>query len=137
MKKQYNSMAFTPEESKAAAELLNTLMRFNTLSKEHYNDIHVTTDGYCTIIEWVCVPYSHEWGGKFDYIDEEHYPLYAYEMPSGITEYFANEHEYELALIEFLRKNPDYYWDNNAWKWKSKEPSDDEVSDWLKRQKSI
>lgn len=66
----YNSQAFTPEEVKAGLmqELLTCLFNYNKKSQDHYMDIHITTDSYCFIVEWCCVPYSHEWGGNFKFI---------------------------------------------------------------------
>jgi len=73
MKTEYNSMAFTPEEVEQGLhkKLLDYLFEYNNKSDEHYCDIHICTDGYCTIIEWDVVPYNHEWGGQFQYIGME------------------------------------------------------------------
>ena len=80
MDKEYNSMAFTPKEVEKGLHLglLSFLLDYNSKSEDHYNDIHITTDGYCTIIEWSHNPFSDEWGGKFVYrtfeeLEEEYY----------------------------------------------------------------
>ena len=67
----YNSMSFLPEEAELAGQLIQYLLSYNTKSHDHYCDIHITTDGYCTIIEWESVPYNHQWGGKFVHINED------------------------------------------------------------------
>ena len=50
---RYNSEAFTPEEVEKGShlKLLNCLFDLNkNLDNGHY-DIHITSDGYCLIIE--------------------------------------------------------------------------------------
>ena len=54
MSEKYNSMAFTPEEVKKGLhlKLLNTLLDLNAAREDaSYNDIHIWSDSYCTIID--------------------------------------------------------------------------------------
>ena len=66
-----NSMAFPPEEKENMKKLLKFLVE-DYDSEEYYNEVHITTDGYCTIVEWDTVPYDRSFGGKFEYVDVDH-----------------------------------------------------------------
>lgn len=52
-----NSMAFTPKEQKAGkhTELINYLLSLEQVDQEmpYRPDIHVWTDGYCVIVDWI------------------------------------------------------------------------------------
>lgn len=115
MERKYNYMSFTPEEAEACAELLATLLHINALDKDHYNDVHITTDGYCTIVEWAWVPHNHAYGGQFKYVDEDQETCLARALPDGTLFHFDNEWEYEEALVQFLRDNPNYVRDGGRW----------------------
>ena len=69
----YNSMAFTPEEVARGQhlKLLKTLFELNADKEDaSYNDIHIWSDGYCTIIDWV--DYNPVFGGgKFEFVSVE------------------------------------------------------------------
>lgn len=68
-----NEMAFTPEEVSAgmAMDLIHYLIGYNQKSNDHFNEIRITSDSYCTIIQWEHKPYSGEWGGSFRFCDED------------------------------------------------------------------
>lgn len=53
MKREYNSEAFTPEEVAKGLhqKLLNTLLEISKEQEDSHYDIHITSDGYCLIIE--------------------------------------------------------------------------------------
>ena len=93
MKTEYNYQSFTPDEVEQGLhlEFLTTLLNYNKLSKTHYNDIHLTTDGYCFIIEWESVPYSQEYGGAFKYVGEDGIVM--------LERHFPDNH-YELEFFE-------------------------------------
>ena len=69
MEREYNYQAFTPKEVKQGlhTDLIQMLLKYNEKSDEHFMDIHITTDGYCLMVEWDCVPYNRQWGGVFVY----------------------------------------------------------------------
>ena len=110
MKREYNSQAFTPEEVEKGLhlKLLNCLLELNKESEKHYNDIHITTDSYCTIIEWESVPYSHEYGGRFEYIDDDHVVMFEGHFPDGHYDYFFSEEDFKEHLNEWLKENPEW-----------------------------
>ena len=63
MEKRINNIAFSPEEVEAGAvkDLLGYLLEYNSNSDyDDYYEIHITTDSYCTIVEFEKVPYSGE-----------------------------------------------------------------------------
>ena len=72
---KYNSMAFTPEEVEKGMpqKLIQTLLDLNNLSEDHFNSMHITTDSYCTIVEWVWGPVDRSYGGHFEFVDENQY----------------------------------------------------------------
>ena len=110
MEKDYNSQSFTPEEVAKGLhlELLKTLMSLSSKSDRHYNDIHITTDGYCTMVEWSSVPYSHEYGGTFQFVDEDHSVMYQGQFPDNHYEYYFSKKDYEEELKDWLKKHPDW-----------------------------
>lgn len=112
-----NSKAFTPEEVKKNLhlDLINYLLSYNQKSKNYYYDIHITTDGYCLIVEWENIPYNHEYGGAFKYIDEDHIVLKQVIFPDNHTEYLFDDEEDEM-LKEWLEKNPGWK-QNNYGHW--------------------
>ena len=108
MKTEYNYQAFIPEEVEKGLhlKLLNCLLELNKESQKHYNDIHITTDGFCTIIEWESVPYSHEYGGSFKYVSEDEVVMLERHFPDNHYEHFYSEEDYQEKLHEWLKENP-------------------------------
>ena len=123
MKTEYNNMAFTPEEVKAGLfqKFLDTLMHYNANSDQHYCDIHITTDGYCTILEWENVPYNHEWGGSFQYVQEDEYVMHELELPDGTYVRSTNKIEDKEIIDDFIAEHPDYQYDWALEKWIKKQ----------------
>lgn len=112
-----NSMAFTPEEIPAAKDFIEALIDFNVKSEKSYNDIHIHTDGYCLIVDWMHKTYEYD-HRKYTILDEDeriytevHLPDNSYiEVPKG---------EEDQALEEFLKDNPGWYkGDYGVWRWK-------------------
>lgn len=108
--RDYNSQAFTPEEVKKGLhlDLLNYLLDHNKKNETQYYDIHITTDGYCTIIEWTDVDYNQEFGpeGKFEYVPFDGYVMIEKTFPDNHTELCYNEEDYQERLDDFLKENP-------------------------------
>jgi len=110
MLRDYNSQAFTPEEVEAGLlqDLLNYLLDHNKKAKEQYYDIHITSDGYCTIIEWTDVDYDQKFGpdGKFEFVPYNGQIMLEFTFPDNHTELCYNEEDYQERLEEFLKENP-------------------------------
>lgn len=68
-----NSMSFTPKDV-ANGEFQKFLMMLTTMELEdRYNDIHVWSDSYCIIVEWVSRDYNDYYGiGEFKFVDKDH-----------------------------------------------------------------
>ena len=110
MKREYNYQAFTPDEVEEGLlqDLLNYLLDHNKKNKNQYYDIHITTDGYCTIIEWTDVSYNQEYGpdGKFEFVPSNGQVMLEYSFPDNHYEMCYSEEDYQERLDEFLKENP-------------------------------
>lgn len=105
----YNSQAFTPEEVKQGLlnDLLNYLLDYNKKCKDGYYDIHITTDGYCSIVEWTSIMYKFEGEeGKFEYVPADSYVMIEKIFPDNHTELCYSEEDYQERLDDFLKENP-------------------------------
>ena len=105
MKTEYNYQSFNPEEVEQGLhlEFLNALLNYNKVSKTHYNDIYLTTDGYGFIIEWKTIPYSHEYSDFFKYVGEVILERY---FPNNHYELCYSEEDYKEKLADWLKENP-------------------------------
>lgn len=96
--RKYNEEAFTPDEVEKGLhiELLNTLLSINSKREsEVYYDIHITFDGYCTIIQWDTVGVND--GDCFRYIDENQVVMTEVMYPDNSYEYvFPEEADHAL-----------------------------------------
>ena len=114
---ELNSVYFSKKavENGDFQEFLNILMKQCYTDNDdrefmHFNDIHIfPCDCEAFIIEWVQKPWSGEYGGRFEYCDEEQVPMKAYDFPDNHFEYFASDKEYEEALKDWLEENPGWH----------------------------
>jgi len=110
MNRNYNYQAFTPEEVEQGLfnDLLNYLLDHNKKNDKQYYDIHITTDGYCSIIEWTDVSYNSEYGdeGKFEFVDYDQVVMLEKEFPDNHTEMCWDEEDYKNRLDDWLKENP-------------------------------
>lgn len=109
MGEEYNSKAFTPKEVQAGllADLLNYLLSYNqNPASESYYDIHITTDGYCMIVEWSSVDNDHQFGGTFQYIGEEQVIYTTYQLPDGSSIDLQSEDEFQEYFTQWMSVNP-------------------------------
>lgn len=116
MRSDYNSQAFTPEEVEKGLhlKLLNTLLDYNINSQEYYNDIHITSDGYCVIIEWVTN--SFEYGGsEYKLLGEDDAIYTRVDFPDSSYDYVPSD-EKDIALQEWVNNNPNWK-QNNYGTW--------------------
>ena len=122
MERKYNYEAFTPEDVNDGLlkDLLEYLLAHNRKSTRAYYDFHVTSDGYCTIVEWVSVPYEDEhYNGEFVFKDEDEYVMKEIIYPDNSCEYIWPDEEKE-KLDEWLKENPGWY-KNQYGVWSYKE----------------
>lgn len=107
--KKTNEMVYTPEEVEKGLhlDLISTLLKHNSCTYDYYNDIHITTDGYCTIVEWEHLPHGGEYGGKFVYVGEDETVVKILEFPDKHIEYVDEKYEdCDEMIKEWLEKNP-------------------------------
>ena len=105
----YNSQAFTPEEVEKGLlqDLLNYLLDYNKKCESGYYDIHICSDGYCTIVEWVDINFNFRGEeGEFKYVPADGYILREFHFPDNHYEMFETEEEYNEALKDWLKDNP-------------------------------
>ena len=68
-----NSIAFTPEDVEKGEFQKFLIALTNMDLEDRYNEIHIWSDGYCQIIDWVTRHYDNSCGeGSFEFIDEDH-----------------------------------------------------------------
>lgn len=97
-----NSMCF--EDRHRAMKLIGFLLQDEG---DLFNDIRVHMEEATIIVEWEQVPFSGEWGGSFQYIDENHVVVYYGQFPDNHYEYFDSEDDFKEALEKFYLDNPD------------------------------
>lgn len=101
-----NSMAFTPEDMKKGLgeDLIKYLLDLNSKLQDRYMDIHITTDGYCTIFEWDEVSFEFG-GGKFMYVGEDDVVMKALVLPDHSTRYVLDDEEAKTVLAEYEQEH--------------------------------
>ena len=110
MKREYNYQAFTPEEVEKGLhlDLLNYLLDHNKKNETQYYDIHITSDGYCMIIEWTDVAYDQKYGpeAKFEFVPADGCVMIEGTFPDNHTEMCFDEEDYNERFQEWLKENP-------------------------------
>lgn len=109
---EYNSEAFTPEEVEKGSHLLllNTLFQLDKNLETGYYDIHITSDGYCTIVEW-CQVFPEISDAKFKFVGEQYQVMYEGCFPDNHTEMCLDEEDYNNRLKDWLKENPGWHRD--------------------------
>ena len=103
-----NSVAFTPEDvqKNLHLDLINYLLSFNQKSENSFFDIHITTDGFCTIVEFANITRGiNDTSEGFVYMDEDHYLLKRVEFPDGHYDYL-DDNEAEDVFNNWLKEHP-------------------------------
>ena len=106
-----NVRAFTPDEVEDGYlnDLLKYLMDHNDKNRERYYDIHITTDGFCQIVEWTDINYERDYEeGRFRYVDCDEVVMKEVEMPDNSIVYAHDEDEAKELIDDFLKENPNY-----------------------------
>ena len=106
MSKEYNSQAFTPEEVKKGLhlDLIKYLLDYNQKAEGYFNDIHIDTDGYCVIIEWVTESYK-EACSSFEFVGCDEEVLKLVHFPDNSYGYASNEDEANDMFQLWLHEN--------------------------------
>ena len=88
-------------------KLLDYLMSEAYDKGDYYNDIHIKPcDCEAFIVEWVQVPWSHEFGGSFQYINDDQVVLTEYKLPDGSYVDLASDDDFKDYLDSWLEENP-------------------------------
>lgn len=121
----YNEEAFLPEDVEKGLHIkfIKALLQISSELSESYYDIHITTDSYCTIVQWCNHSCDGECGGSFEYVDEDKVIAEAIYFPNGTTMYAFDEEEKDNLINEFIKEHPE--WEMNkygTWKLKQDEP---------------
>ena len=92
----FNSMAFTPEEVRKGLldKFVKTLNDLNQEKEQGFIEYHVTTDGFCTIVEFDDL-YIRDEDDKFQYVDENAWKDEEHDWES--EDIALTEEEQELA----------------------------------------
>ena len=101
-----NSQAFTPEEVKKGLlnEFVTMLLTISSKFEDSYYDIHITTDGYCTIVEWVDCFYDLP-NDQFKLVKEDQAIMSELIYPDNSCEYVFPE-DIDEKLKEWHKDNP-------------------------------
>lgn len=110
MRKEYNSQSFTPEEVEQGLhlKLLNVLLELNNAFKKRYNDIHIWTDGYCTIIDWAESYYDDVGEGRFEFVEGDEVIMVEKLFPDGHIELCEDEEDYINKLNSWRKKHKNW-----------------------------
>jgi hypothetical protein len=129
--KNYNSQAFTPEEVKQGLhlDLINYLLDYNSKSKECFNDIHIDSDGFCVIVEWVTETYGNVLT-SFEYVGEDEVVLKIVHFPDGSYDYVEDQDEANDRFMLWLHQNPGWEKDGNGG-WYNKAENDERMKELL------
>lgn len=105
-----NSQAFTPDEVKQGLlqDLLNYLLDYNQKNNNGYYDIHITSDGFCTIVEWVDIIYDFQSEeSKFVLLKSDECVMKELSFPDNHYEMVYPE-EAEERLSEWHKEHPEW-----------------------------
>ena len=106
MAKNYNSQVFTPEEVKKGLHLylINYLINYNSEADGYFNDIHIDSDGYCVIVEWVQESYTDA-TTSFEFVDYDEEVMKVVHFPDDSYDYASDEDEANDKLTHWLQEN--------------------------------
>lgn len=101
----YNSQTFTPEEVEKGLhiEFLQFLLYCNTRSDRGcYNEIHMWSDGYCTVVEWSQSEYCRN---HFEFIDENHVVKVQVVYPDGTAALVDTDEEAAQCRYQWAQEH--------------------------------
>lgn len=102
-----NSLTFDatkPNERKHFEAFLKTLIDYNAdFDNDHFNDIHIKQEENLIVLEWMQIPYSHEWGGTWQFVGEDEVIMKEVYFPDNHCEYRFPE-EAEDAIKDWINE---------------------------------
>lgn len=121
-----NRMYFSKEQITAGelTKFLNLLIEQSYGKANDYNDIHIIpVDIDAVLLEWESVPWSKEYGGHWQYINDDDDEVVAkwYRFPDNHSELLASEESYQEILKDWLEEHKEEEWYKNEYgQWCSK-----------------
>ena len=110
--REYNSQYFSKEqvESGSASAFIKMLMDMcYEDNNPSYNDIHIQPeDCGAFTVQWIQVPWDHDYGGTFQYVDEDHVVARECEFPDKSFHLFYDDEDAELEFNQWLEEHPEY-----------------------------
>lgn len=106
-----NSQSFSKEqiENNEMTEFVNMLCKLSYGEGSTYNDIRIRpTDCGGFVVEWAEVSWDHQYGGSFEYVDDDQVVVKEYVFPDNHTELCYNDDDFNERLEEFLKENPSW-----------------------------
>lgn len=106
---RFNTMTFSQKEVETGLHkpLLDYLIQYYSANAEDtFNDIHITSDGECLIIQWVQVPYDRSYGGEFQYIEEDECIMREVILPDNSSTHIYADEDPEEIINLWLQENP-------------------------------
>ena len=110
-----NSRYFSDKQIEAGelSEFINLLIKQSYGQSKNYSDIHIKpVDIGAVIVEWMDAPWNGEWGGHWQYIDDDdgEVVMKEYIFPDNHYELFETKEEYEETLKAWLEEHEDERW---------------------------
>ena len=128
---KFNSQTFTPEEVKQGLhlDLISYLLSYNEKAKDYFNDIHIDSDGYCIIVEWVQESLTDA-TTSFEFVDYDETILKIVKFPDNSYDYVEDQDEANDRFQLWLHQNPGWEKDGNG-SWYNKTENDERMKELL------
>lgn len=102
-----NKMVFSEQECANSFILWLTNYNKNNNDNDQYNDIHIYQEDEFIVVEWVQIPYNHEYGGKFEFVDENQSIVTEFTYPDGEYGYAFDKEDKNKLIEDWYNKNSD------------------------------
>ena len=106
-----NSQYFSKQqvENGEMTEFINLLCKLSYGEGSNYNDIRIKPEDLgAFVVEWAEVPWSHQYGGSFVYVEEDEVVVKEYTFPDNHIELCYDEDDYNERLKDFLEEHPEW-----------------------------
>ena len=106
---EVNSMYFSREDVKEGlmTKLLDYLCNYSYTADDDYCDIHIyPCDCGAFTVEWVQAPCSHDYGSRFECVNEDQVVCTELQLPDGTWVTVPNPDEF---MEEWLEDNPGWH----------------------------
>ena len=121
-----NSQYFSKEQVKnnEMTEFVNMLCKLSYGKGETFNDIRIRpTDCGDFVVEWAELPWDHQYGGSFQYVEEDELVVKECIFPDNHTELCYDEDDFKERLDDFLKEHPE--WERTSYgTWTNREENE-------------